>query len=123
MTQGKTARIAVDGMGGDRSPGVVVDGAVQAARSMDVKVILVGQKDRLDRELARYNPLPLNLKVQHASEVIKMSESPATSVRRKPDSSICRIVDLSKSGQADAIVSAGNTGAMVCAASLGLGML
>lgn len=123
MTGERVARIAVDGMGGDRAPGVVVDGAVQAARSSDVKVILVGQKDRLDRELQRYSPLPENLEVHHASEVIKMSESPATSVRRKPDSSICRIVDLAKEGKADAIVSAGNTGAMVCAASLGLGML
>ena len=123
MKEGKTARIAVDGMGGDRAPGVVVDGAVQAARSSDVEVILVGQKDRLERELQRYTPLPPNLKVQHAAEVIKMSESPATSVRRKPDSSICKIVDLAKTGQADAIVSAGNTGAMVCAASLGLGLL
>ena len=123
MKENRAARIAVDGMGGDRAPGVVVDGAVQAARSMDVKVILVGQKDRLDQELQRHSPLPPNLEVQHASEVIKMSESPATSVRRKPDSSICRIVELAKEGKADAVVSAGNTGAMVCAASLGLGLL
>lgn len=123
MKEGKTARIAVDGMGGDRAPGVVVQGAVDAARSMDVEVILVGQKDRLDKELQRFTPVPANLRVQHASEVIKMSESPATSVRRKPDSSICKIVDLAKMGQADAIVSAGNTGAMVCAASMGLGLL
>lgn len=123
MKEGQVTRVAVDGMGGDRAPGVVVDGAVQAARSSGVEVILVGQKDRLDRELARFSPLPDNLKVQHASEVIKMSESPATSVRRKPDSSICRIVELAKAGQADAIVSAGNTGAMVCACSLGLGLL
>lgn len=123
MKASQPARVAVDGMGGDRAPGVVVDGAVQAARSLDVKVILVGQKDRLDRELARHTPLPPNLEVRHAPEVIKMSESPATSVRRKPDSSICRIVEMAKQGQADAIVSAGNTGAMVCACSLGLGLL
>ena len=113
----------MDGMGGDRAPGAVVDGAVQAARSLDVELILVGQKDRLQKELGRFQPLPPNLRVQHASEVIKMAESPAASVRKKPDSSICQMVELAKRGEADAIVSAGNTGAVVCAASLGLGLL
>ena len=116
-------RIALDGMGGDRAPGAIVDGAVQAARSMDVELILVGQKDRLQKELDRFRPIPPNLRLHHAPEVIKMSESPAVSVRKKPDSSICQMVDLAKRGEADAIVSAGNTGAVVCAASLGLGML
>ena len=110
-------------MGGDRAPGAVVDGAVQAARSLDVELILVGQKDRLSKELEKFQPLPPNLRIHHAAEVIKMAESPATSVRKKPDSSICQMVELAKRGEADAIVSAGNTGAVVCAASLGLGML
>lgn len=116
-------RIAVDGMGGDRAPGAIVEGVVQAARSLEVELILVGQKDRLSKELDRFKPLPRNLRVHHASEVIKMAESPAASVRRKPDSSICQIVELARRAEADAIVSAGNTGAMVCAASLGLGLL
>ena len=116
-------RIALDAMGGDRAPSVVVDGAVQAARTLKVEVVLVGQQDRLQRELERFKPLPPNLRVHHASEVIKMAESPAVSVRKKPDSSICRMVDLAKQGEVDAIVSAGNTGAVVCAASLGLGLL
>ena len=119
----RVTRIALDGMGGDRAPGSIVDGAVQAARSLNVQVILVGQKDRLTKELKRFQPLPANLKIHHASEVIKMAESPATSVRKKPDSSICQMVELAKRGEADAIVSAGNTGAVVCAASLGLGLL
>ncbi len=110
-------------MGGDRAPGAVVDGAVQAARSFEVEVVLVGHKDRLAKELERYQPLPPNLRIHHAPEVIKMSESPAVSVRRKPDSSICQMVELARRGEADAIVSAGNTGAVVCAASLGMGML
>lgn len=116
-------RIALDGMGGDRAPGAVVDGAVQAARSLDIDLILVGQKDRLQKELNRFHPIPSNLRVHHASEVIKMAESPAVSVRKKPDSSICRMVELSKQGEVDAIVSAGNTGAVVCASTLGLGLL
>ncbi len=116
-------RIAVDGMGGDRAPGAVVDGAVQAAQTLDIEVILVGPQDRLSQELARFKPVPSNLRIHHAPEVIGMGESPAISVRKKRDSSICQMVDLAKRGEADAVVSAGNTGAMVVAASLGLGLL
>ncbi|MBI3332670.1 MAG: phosphate acyltransferase PlsX [Candidatus Omnitrophica bacterium] len=116
-------RIALDGMGGDRAPGAIVDGAVQAARTLPVELLLVGQEDRLGKELSRFRPVPSNLKVIHASEVIEMAESPAISVRKKRDSSICRIVELAKGAQADAVVSAGNTGAMVCAATLGLRLL
>lgn len=116
-------RIAVDGMGGDRAPRAIVEGSVQAARDLPVEVILVGREDRLKAELARFKEVPSNLKIHHASEVIEMAESPAISVRKKRDSSICQMVELAKRGQADAIVSAGNTGAVVCAASLGLGLL
>ena len=118
-----TPRIAVDGMGGDRAPAVVVDGAVQAARTLDVEVILVGPEDRLRGELRRFREIPRNLSIHHAPEVIGMGESPAASVRKKRDSSICVMVDLAKQGKADAVVSAGNTGAMVVASSLGLGLL
>ncbi len=117
------ARIAVDGMGGDRAPGVVVDGAVQAARSLPIEVILIGQEDRLRAELARFKQVPPNLKIRHAPEGIGMGESPAVTVRKKRDSSICVMVDLAKRGEVDAVISAGNTGAMVVAASLGLGLL
>ena len=121
---GALARVAVDGMGGDRAPGVVVDGAVQAARTLQgVEVILVGPEDRMKAELSRFRDVPPNLRVYHAAEVIGMGESPAISVRKKRDSSINQMVELAKRGEADAIVSAGNTGAMVVAASLGLGML
>lgn len=116
-------RVAVDGMGGDRAPRVVVEGAVEAARTLEVEVILVGQEDVLAKELARFKPVPSNLKIVHAPEVIGMGESPAVTVRKKKDSSICKMVQLEKEGQADAVVSAGNTGAVVVAASLGLGML
>ncbi len=116
-------RIAVDAMGGDRAPGAIVDGAVQAARSFQVEILLVGREDRISKHLKGAGAVPSNLKVHHAPEVIEMAESPAVSVRRKPDSSICQMVELAHLGQADAIVSAGNTGAVVCAASLGLGLL
>ena len=118
-----TTRIAIDAMGGDRAPKVVVEGAVQAARTLNAEIILVGPQDRLSGHLKNLGPIPRNLRVHQASEVIEMAESPAVSVRRKPDSSICRMVELARRGEADAIVSAGNTGAVVCAASLGLGLL
>ncbi len=110
-------------MGGDRAPGAIVDGAVQAARSTEAEVILVGRQDRISEHLRPFGTIPSNLKIHHAPEVIEMAESPAVSVRRKPNSSICQMVELARLGQADAIVSAGNTGAVVCAASLGLGLL
>lgn len=111
-------------MGGDRAPRAVVDGTVQAAHLLnEVEIILVGRKDRLSKELSRFHPLPKNLKLHDAPEVIGMGESPAISVRRKPDSSICQMVELAKAKQVNAIISAGNTGAMVVAASLGLGLL
>ncbi len=110
-------------MGGDRAPGVVVDGAVQAARMLEAQIILVGPQDRLSGELSRFHPIPSNLKIHHAPEVIGMGESPALSVRKKRNSSICQMVELAREGKANAVVSAGNTGAMVVAASLGLGLL
>lgn len=119
----RMTRIALDAMGGDRAPGAVVDGAVQAARLLPIELVLVGPEDRLKKELRRFQEVPSNLKIEHASEVIGMGESPASSVRKKRDSSICRMVELAKERKVDAILSAGNTGAMVVAASLGLGML
>lgn len=116
-------KVAVDAMGGDRAPGAVVDGAVQAARTLDVEVTLVGKEEVLKKELSRFRPVPKNLKVVHASEVIEMAESPAASIRKKRDSSIVQMVELAKRRQVEAMVSAGNTGAMVCAATLGLGLL
>lgn len=110
-------------MGGDHAPGVIVDGAVLAARELPVEVVLVGDEARLKAELARHPAVPPTLTVHHASETIAMGESPAISVRKKRDSSINVMVELAKSGAVDAIVSAGNTGAMVCASTLGLRLL
>ena len=107
-------------MGGDHAPGVVVDGAVLAVRELPVEIILVGDEARLREELNRHRAVPSALTIHHASEAIGMDEPPAISVRKKRDSSINVMVELAKQGQADAIVSAGNTGAVVCAATLGL---
>ncbi len=113
-------RIALDGMGGDNAPKVIVDGAVEAAKENGFEIVLVGVRDLIEKELSRHRPYPTNITVHHASEVVEMHESPAVSIRKKKDSSINVMVNLAKEKQVDAIVSAGNTGAVVCAATLGL---
>jgi glycerol-3-phosphate acyltransferase PlsX len=116
-------KIVVDAMGGDYAPGVVVQGAVAAVREYGVEVILVGDEPKIKGLLAQVKYSGSRIYVQHATEVIQMSESAATSVRRKRDSSIVVGIKLVEEGKGDAFFSAGNTGAVVCAATLGLGLL
>jgi len=115
-------RIAVDAMGGDHAPREIVAGAVDAARELSGldRIFLVGDKPTVEAELAAHSAVPGLIEVRHASEVVDMDESPALAIRRKKDSSIGRSVDLVKSGEADAVVSAGNTGAAVVASTLKL---
>jgi phosphate acyltransferase len=109
-------RIAVDAMGGDYAPQNVVAGAMDALRSYGKiqKLFLVGDTARI-----QVAPDP-RLQIVHASEVIEMDDPPVQSVRRKKDSSMARAIDLVKQGEADAIVSAGNTGALLTASHLKL---
>ena len=116
-------RIAIDGMGGDLAPRPIVDGTVMAAREFDYELVLVGDKTILRRELSRYRRYPDNIRIEHASEAITMDEPPAVSVRRKRNSSIAVGIELMKRGEVDAFISAGNTGAVVCSATLSLGLL
>ena len=115
-------RIAVDAMGGDHAPREIVKGAVKAARGLKgvSRIILVGDEQAIRKELALHGAIPDLIEVMHASDVVAMDEAPAQAVRRKKDSSIGRAVDLVKAGEADAVVSAGNTGAVVVAATLKL---
>ncbi|MFH0839224.1 MAG: phosphate acyltransferase PlsX [Candidatus Omnitrophota bacterium] len=116
-------KIVVDGMGGDNAPFVTVQGAVEAVKEYDLSVILTGDAHRIEQELLRYTYPKEKIEIVHASEIIEMDESPAVSVRRKKDSSINVGVSLVKEKKADAFVSAGNTGAVVCATMLMLGIL
>ncbi|MFH1459306.1 MAG: phosphate acyltransferase PlsX [Candidatus Omnitrophota bacterium] len=116
-------KIAVDAMGGDNAPDVVIKGAIEAAKEIDAEIILVGEKNILESKLSSYNNIPSNISLAQAAEVIEMKEPPAISVRRKKDSSINVAVNMVKDKKADAVVSAGNTGAVVCAASLFLKIL
>jgi glycerol-3-phosphate acyltransferase PlsX len=115
---GQGLPVAVDAMGGDHGPEVIVAGAVSASRA-GIPVVLVGDESRVKAALPRGVTLP----VVHAPEVVGMGEAAVAAVRRKPDSSLRRAVDLVQRGEASAAVSCGNSGAVVVAAVLGLGVL
>ncbi len=115
-------RISVDAMGGDHAPEEIVPGCVEAARALPgiSRLILVGDEKRIQRELDSCGPVPACIDILHASEVIDMGESPVLALRRKKDASIPRAIELVKKGEADAVFSAGSTGAMVAGAALKL---
>jgi glycerol-3-phosphate acyltransferase PlsX len=111
-------------MGGDHAPGVVVDGVVQAARKLDIDVVLVGQEDLVRAELARHDTVGLSLEVVHASQVIDMDEhNPAAAARAKKDSSMVVGMDLVKRREADGFFTAGHSGGALAAALLRLGRI
>jgi len=117
-------RIAVDAMGGDDAPGVVVKGAVESLAILNGHdVVLVGDSARIDAAARSLGGLPARVEILHASQVVRMDDKPIEALRRKPDSSIARCVALVAGGEADALVSAGNTGAVVAHATLKLGLL
>ncbi len=137
MAEG-TIRIAVDAMGGDNYPDVLVEGSVSALmRFPDVEIVLVGDeklvRNSVDRTLAHEmgkQPAPgsgesirTRLRVMHAAEVISMAESPGRAVRSKRDSSIVICNKLCRSGEVDAVIAAGNTGAAMAASILYMGRL
>jgi glycerol-3-phosphate acyltransferase PlsX len=110
-------KIAVDAMGGDFAPQNIVEGTVLAAREHKVPVMLVGEEKTIRKEAERYagsGSLPLTF--VHASEVVGMDESPLTPIRKKKDSSIKVAFDMLKKGEASAVVSAGNSGAVLATA-------
>jgi glycerol-3-phosphate acyltransferase PlsX len=118
-------RIALDAMGGDFAPKEIVAGAVEAAARLErvTQILLVGNEKAIRDELAAFPAVSRKIEIRHAAEVVGMEETPALAIRKKKDSSIGRAVDLLKSGEADVVVSAGNTGAVVVAATLKLRLL
>jgi glycerol-3-phosphate acyltransferase PlsX len=113
--------LAVDAMGGDRAPGEIVAGALRAAEELDVRVLLIGREEAIEPLLP--STLPAGLDVVDARDVIEMGDDPITSVRRQKDSSLVRCAEAVRDGKADAMISAGNTGAAATAAVLRLGRL
>jgi len=115
-------KIALDAMGGDHAPDVVIEGAVMAARELGVEVVLVGDRARIQPLLARHDTAGLSLPIVHASQVVEMHEH-TLAVKEKRDNSMTVGVRLVKDGGADAFVTAGNSGAGMAAALFGLGRI
>ncbi len=115
-------RIALDAMGSDGAPDIEVAGAVEASLESDIEIILVGDEAKLTEKLAAF-PKYGNIKIIHASEAIGMNDSPGEAVRQKKDSSLLVALRLVKNGEADAVISAGNTGAVMMGARIILGPL
>lgn len=116
-------RIAVDAMGGDYAPAEIIKGTLKAAALYpQLELILVGKKELLQPYLPSVE-IPASISFQEASEIITMDEHPAKAVRNKKDASIVVATRLVKEGLADAVVSAGSTGAQMAAALLGLGRI
>jgi glycerol-3-phosphate acyltransferase PlsX len=106
-------RIALDAMGGDRAPGPIVAGAIQAAQAADdIRITLVGDRERVEPLLVGEFPRD-RIDLLHCSQVVGMDDSPVEALRKKPDNSISRCWQLLAEKKVDAVVSAGNTGAVV----------
>jgi glycerol-3-phosphate acyltransferase PlsX len=116
-------KIVVDAMGGDHAPAVVVDGAVQAARDLGLEIILVGRREAVQAELDKHDTTGLDLTLHQASQVIEMDEHPAAAVKAKKDSSMIVGMELIKRNEADAFVTAGNSGGALAAALFRLGRI
>jgi glycerol-3-phosphate acyltransferase PlsX len=114
-------RVAVDAMGGDHGPTEVVPGALDFARSHPRDALILVGDEAVVRDVA--GDMPANVRIVHASQVIGMDEHPAMALREKKDSTILVATDLVKRGEADAVVTAGHTGAGMAAAVLRLGRL
>ncbi|HDR15560.1 MAG TPA: phosphate acyltransferase PlsX [Desulfobacteraceae bacterium] len=113
-------KVAVDAMGGDNSPRVVVQGVLKAVSESGVEAVLVGDERAVALELGG-RQMPAGVGIHHCSEVVGMNEPPLKAVRTKRESSIRVAFELVKQGKADAVVSAGNSGAMLAAGILILG--
>lgn len=112
--------LALDAMGGDNAPSVTVEGAVAAAKQYKHEIVLVGKESVLKAELSKYKIKKLPISIQNASEIIEMHEQPAQAVRQKKDSSLNVAAQLVANKKADALISAGNSGATMASALLHL---
>lgn len=116
--------IALDAMGGDYAPEQTVKGAVEAVNSSDeIRVILVGKQDMITKELEKYEYAKEDIEVVHASEIIDMGDVPTIAIKDKKDSSLVVAMRLVREGKADALVSAGSTGAVLVGGQLVVGRL
>ncbi len=117
-------KVALDAMGGDNAPVEIVKGAIDAIhKRKDIKVFLVGQEELIQKELEQYTYEKDQIEVVNATEVIETAEPPVMAIRRKKDSSIVVAMNMVKKGEADAFVSAGNSGAVLVGGQLIVGRI
>lgn len=117
------AKIAVDAMGGDYAPNEIIAGAIRAAAELDIDILLVGDAQHIESYLQQHHQSPKNIEVVPSEGVVSMDEEPLVALRRKPQASINVAMDLVKQKRADAVVSAGHSGAAMAAALLRLGRI
>ena len=117
-------RVALDAMGGDHAPGEIIKGAVEAVQKRkDIKVLLTGREEVLKKALSAYTYPEGQIEIVNATEVIQTAEPPVAAVRSKRDSSIVAAMKLVKRGEADAFVSAGNSGAVLAGGQILIGKI
>ncbi len=117
------ARIAIDAMGGDYAPAKIVAGAIKAHQELDVDILLVGDPDRVQASMKQHHASLSGLEIVPAEGVVEMHEEPLSGLKRKPKASINVAMELVKQKKADAVVSAGHSGAAMASALLRLGRL
>lgn len=117
-------KVALDAMGGDHAPAEIVKGAVMAVNEkQNVKIILFGKKDDIERELLQYTYDKERIEIVHCEDIIEMAEAPVNAIRKKKDSSIVKGMQMTKTGETDAFVSAGSTGAVLVGATVLVGRI
>ncbi|MBU3160561.1 phosphate acyltransferase PlsX [Clostridium frigoris] len=115
--------VVVDGMGGDFSPNAVVEGCVAAIKEYEIDILITGSEELISEELKKYTYDTNKIKIINATEIINVSEHPVMALKRKKDSSLVKALNLVKSGEADAIISAGSTGAFLAGCTLIVGRI
>lgn len=123
MEKNSRPRIAIDAMGGDFGPRVMIPGALQAAKSQDIALLFVGDQELLESELAQHNLDDLEVDIVHAGDVAGMADKPSHILRRKKDTSIQVAYKLAKEQEADGVVSAGHTGVTLACGMFALGRI
>ncbi len=116
-------KIALDAMGGDNAPSEIVKGAILALEKFNIKLILVGQNDKINEELKKYSYDKNRIEIINASEIIENDEVPTVAIKQKKDSSMVVGLNLVKKGDAQAFISAGCTGALLTGATIIVGRL
>jgi len=116
-------RIVVDGMGGDNCPNAIVEGCILAQKEYDIEIFITGPKELISKELKKYNVNTNKITIVDAREVISAEEHPAMAVRRKKNSSLSKALYMVKNGEANAVISAGSTGAFLTGATLIVGRI